>query len=76
MNVPCPHWSSDAPSCRLGLYGGNPSPGVCLRVCEHGPKLAREQMPKRPPMPIPDDFDVEHERRRTRQGGCCGSPSE
>lgn len=25
------------------------------------------------PMPIPDDFDVEAERRRLRQGGCCSS---
>jgi len=24
--------------------------------------------------PIPPDFDREQERRRTKQGGCCGSP--
>lgn len=32
--------------------------------------------PARPPMAIPDDFDVEAERRRLRAGGCCGPPSE
>jgi hypothetical protein len=34
--------------------------------------LTREKM--RPPEQIPDDFEVEHERRRTRAGGCCGAP--
>lgn len=28
------------------------------------------------PYLIPDDFDPEQERRRLRQGGCCGSPSK
>ena len=28
------------------------------------------------PQPIPEDFSVEHEKRRTRQGGCCGQPSD
>lgn len=28
-----------------------------------------------PPMPIPEGFDVEQERRRMKQGGCCGKPS-
>jgi hypothetical protein len=32
-----------------------------------------EVLPARPPMPIPADFDVETERRRTKQGGCCHS---
>lgn len=27
------------------------------------------------PLPIPDDFDPEQERRRMQQGGCCGRPS-
>jgi hypothetical protein len=30
---------------------------------------------QRPPEPIPDDYDPETERRRMRQGGCCGKPS-
>lgn len=29
-----------------------------------------------PPEPIPAEFTVEKERRRTRQGGCCGQPTE
>lgn len=32
-------------------------------------------MGHRPPQPIPADFDVEAERERTRQGGCCGPPT-
>jgi hypothetical protein len=30
---------------------------------------------RRPPEPIPDDFDPEAERRRMKQGGCCGGAS-
>lgn len=29
-----------------------------------------------PPMPIPDDYDPEHERRRLESGGCCGAPAK
>jgi hypothetical protein len=28
------------------------------------------------PMPIPDDTTPEMERRKAKQGGCCGEPSE
>lgn len=30
----------------------------------------------RPPEPMPDGFDVEKERRRMTQGGCCGQGTE
>ena len=29
----------------------------------------------RPPQAIPDDFNINTERRRLKQGGCCGKPS-
>lgn len=32
--------------------------------------------PSRAPLPIPADFDPEHEKRRAAQGGCCGQPTE
>lgn len=28
------------------------------------------------PQPIPGEFDIEAERRRLKQGGCCGTPSD
>jgi hypothetical protein len=38
-----------------------------------------ERLGEPPTMPlqqIPDDFDPEEEKRRLRQGGCCGPPGE
>ena len=35
-----------------------------------------DRLPDRKPMPIPEDFDPQHEARRAKQGGCCGKPSE
>jgi hypothetical protein len=36
---------------------------------------AKPVVTQRPPMPIPEGFDPEAERRRMQPGGCCGSPS-
>lgn len=36
--------------------------------------LRRSTVPPLPVQHIPDDFDVEQERRRMAQGGCCGKP--
>jgi hypothetical protein len=38
-------------------------------------KYAPARQVERAPYPIPDGFDVEEERRRLKQGGCCGQPS-
>lgn len=36
--------------------------------------LSKNTYAMRPPEPLPDGFDIEEERRRAIQGGCCGQP--
>ena len=81
--VACPQWSplsAYGGVCALGINGGRPSFGRCLHACEHGPRLAADHpdgaFADKPSEPIPDSFNPERERRRLRQGGCCGPPSE
>ncbi len=74
MIINCVHRSGQR--CNAGHYGGRPSNGVC-QMCPHRqPTVDSPMFLARPPLPIPDDFDVEHERRRTRAGGCCGAPAK
>lgn len=42
MKIACVYWSAASMHlgrCRLGFYGGMPSYGTCLQVCQHGPKI-------------------------------------
>lgn len=47
--------------CPLGMFGTKVEPEIWPEV-----------QAMRPPMPIPEDFDPEAEKRRMEQGGCCG----
>jgi len=53
--------------CPLKLYGTD--------VAAPGWDEMKPVIAQRPPTPIPEDFDVEAEKRRMQQGGCCGSPA-
>lgn len=43
-------------------------------VAKYGARPRLPSITSRPPEPIPEGFDVEQERRRASQGGCCGPP--
>lgn len=42
---------------------------------KYAPAREAESHRSRPTYEIPGDFDPEQERRRMKQGGCCGQPS-
>lgn len=52
------------------------APGMSLPEKERAVRAALG-MPARalPAQHVPEDFDVEHEQRRLRAGGCCGAPA-
>ena len=62
--VICRYWF-EGPTCTAGKHDGMPTMEQCVECLALLPA----------PFVIPDGYDPEQERRRMRQGGCCGSPA-
>jgi hypothetical protein len=59
VSIPCVHWSDcgikGAGRCALGLYGGTPSAGTCLRICPDYEGPPRRPVPSTPFSKCKDD---------------------
>jgi hypothetical protein len=65
--INCSFWSKSHPICKLGMYGGMPSKGICERCIERGQnneEYAKELFAK---------AERSHPSGVARISGCCDS---